>query len=92
MDSISFSLGITDQHKSSLQTRIVNIQPALSFKSIQVHAKPGVTVKQALKKAMHIRNLTSVESVVSVAQKDRPRVFVDWNTDTMLLSGREVGG
>jgi len=49
-----------------------------------------VTVKQALKKAMHIRNLTSVESVVSVAQKDRPRMFVDWNTDTMLLSGREV--
>jgi len=57
-----------------------------------VHAKPGVTVKQALKKAMHIRNLTSVESVVSVAQKDRPRMFVDWNTDTVLLSGREVGG
>ena len=57
---------------------------------LQVHAKAGVSIKQALKKAMHHRNLTTAESLVSVSQKDKPKMFLDWNTDTTLLCGQEV--
>ena len=57
--------------------------------SSQVHARPGVTIKQALKKAMQTRNVTTSSCVVYVAQKDR-KMFLEWNTDTMLLGGEEV--
>lgn len=56
-----------------------------------LHARPGVTIKQALKKAMQTRDLTTNTCIVYVAQQDKSKkMLIDWTTDTILLGGHEL--
>ena len=57
---------------------------------VQVTVKHNQNIKQALKKAMQTRDLTTVQCVVYVIQKDRAKVLVDWSTPTAVLGGHEV--
>ena len=49
------------------------------------------TIKQALKKAMTMRDLNTTQCVPYVIQGNKPRWMVDWSTGTSLLGGQEVG-
>ncbi|XP_072175596.1 serine/threonine-protein kinase A-Raf-like [Diadema setosum] len=49
--------------------------------------KPGITLKEALSKAMKMRELTSEMCVV---YKNNPRMLVNWDTDMMYLAGEEI--
>ena len=52
--------------------------------------KANQTIKQALKKAMTTRDLTTTQCVPFVIQADKPKFMVDWNTSTALLGGQEA--
>ena len=52
--------------------------------------KHNQNIKQALKKAMQTRDLTTAQCVVYVIQKDRAKVLVDSATPTAVLGGHEV--
>ena len=55
--------------------------------SPQVPIREGVTIQDALRKAMKTRNLTPNSCVVYA---ESPRSLIEWNTDTTQLSGKEV--
>lgn len=49
--------------------------------------REGMTIRDALNKAMKTRDLTPDNCIVYT---ETPRIIIDWNTDTSLLSGQEV--
>ena len=57
---------------------------------LQVHVKPNQTIKQALKKAMNTRDLSTAQCVVYALRSDNAKVAVDWTTLTSYLAGSEV--
>ena len=57
---------------------------------LQVKVQHGLTLRQALKKPMSMRNLSTSKCVVYVTQKNDRKCFVDWSTDTSVLAGQEV--
>lgn len=57
---------------------------------VQVHVKSNQTIKQALKKAMHTRDLSSAQCVAYVMRPNNAKVAVDWNTGSSFLAGSEV--
>ena len=56
---------------------------------VQLHARSGVTLKNALKRAMQTRNLTASSCIVCMP-KENAKVFIDWNSDTTEHIGQEV--
>lgn len=52
-----------------------------------IPVRQGYTILEALDKAMKTRNLTPGTCTVYT---DKPRLLVDWNTDTSFLNGKEV--
>ena len=57
---------------------------------IQVKVQHGLTLRQALKKPMTTRNLSTSRCVVYVNHKNHRKRFIDWVTDTSVLGGQEV--
>ena len=55
---------------------------------LQVLAKPGTTLREALSKAMKMRELTPDMCVVF--KRNQSNVKVGWDTDMMYLAGEEV--
>ena len=56
--------------------------------------KSNQTLKQALKKAMAMRDLTTSQCVAYVVQPSKPHTskhMVDWSIHTSALAGQEVG-
>ncbi len=56
---------------------------------MQVHSRPGVSIKDLLRKALAKRDLSINACVVYVAQMDR-KMPLDWNIDSSFLQGHEV--
>ena len=61
-----------------------------SLLCVQVHVKQNQSIKHALKKAMTMRDLSTTQCVPYVIQSNKPRLMVDWSTNTSLLGGQEV--
>ncbi|CAI8020545.1 Serine/threonine-protein kinase B-raf, partial [Geodia barretti] len=55
-----------------------------------VKVQHGLTLRQALKKPMTTRNLSTSRCVVYVNHKNHRQRFIDWATDTSVLGGQEV--
>ncbi|KAL5496505.1 hypothetical protein EMCRGX_G012803 [Ephydatia muelleri] len=54
-----------------------------------LHARAGVTLKNALKRAMQTRNLTASSCTICMP-KENAKVFIDWNSDTTEHIGQEL--
>lgn len=63
-------------------------QSVITLACAQIHATPGVSIQQALHKAMKKRDLEYTTCVVYSATPPLQRI--DWNTDTSQLAGQDV--
>jgi hypothetical protein len=52
-----------------------------------ISVKEGMTIRDALMKAMKTRDLTPSTCVIYT---EKPHAIIDWDTDTRFLSGQEV--
>ena len=58
--------------------------------SSQVKVHQGLNLRQSLKKALSMRDLSTGRCVAYVLQKNKRKCFLDWLTDTTVLGGMEV--